>query len=133
MLRLDVGAPAALQGGSWSCIGQGTRLSALAHAKPPHALSARCLDTTDCVQSLHACVPAVPAAASCAGVLAVVRSNSDPYAPPYTGMVPIISGEVAEDLANYLVRQRPAVSGRHMDCIILAMCTQLERIHLHKE
>uniref|UniRef100_A0A7S0S3N7 Uncharacterized protein n=1 Tax=Chlamydomonas leiostraca TaxID=1034604 RepID=A0A7S0S3N7_9CHLO len=35
------------------------------------------------------------------GVLAVVRSH--PLEPrPYTGMVPIISGEVAEDLANYL-------------------------------
>ncbi len=38
-----------------------------------------------------------------AGVLAVVRSH--PLEPqPYTGMVPIVSGEVAEDLANYLVR-----------------------------
>ncbi|PNW70318.1 hypothetical protein CHLRE_17g715000v5 [Chlamydomonas reinhardtii] len=36
------------------------------------------------------------------GVLAVVRSH--PLEPqPYTGMVPIVSGEVAEDLANYLV------------------------------
>eukprot|EP00199_Chlamydomonas_sp_CCMP681_P006711 CAMPEP_0119109012 /NCGR_PEP_ID=MMETSP1180-20130426/16775_1 /TAXON_ID=3052 ORGANISM="Chlamydomonas cf sp, Strain CCMP681" /NCGR_SAMPLE_ID=MMETSP1180 /ASSEMBLY_ACC=CAM_ASM_000741 /LENGTH=282 /DNA_ID=CAMNT_0007094705 /DNA_START=175 /DNA_END=1023 /DNA_ORIENTATION=+ len=36
------------------------------------------------------------------GVLAIVRSH--PLEPqPYTGMVPIISGEVAEDLANYLV------------------------------
>ena len=36
------------------------------------------------------------------GVLAVVRSH--PMEPkPYTGMVPIVSGEVAEDLANYLV------------------------------
>ncbi len=42
-----------------------------------------------------------------AGVLAVVRSH--PLEPrPYTGMVPIVSGEVAEDLANYLVR-----AGRH--------------------
>ncbi len=39
------------------------------------------------------------------GVLAVVRSH--PLEPqPYTGMVPIVSGEVAEDLANYLVRSR---------------------------
>lgn len=36
-------------------------------------------------------------------MLAVVRSH--PLEPqPYTGMVPIVSGEVAEDLANYLVR-----------------------------
>lgn len=38
-----------------------------------------------------------------AGVVAVVRSH--PLEPqPYTGMTPLISGEVAEDLANYLVR-----------------------------
>ncbi len=36
------------------------------------------------------------------GVLAIVRSH--PLEPqPYTGIVPIVSGEVAEDLANYLV------------------------------
>ena len=36
------------------------------------------------------------------GVLAIVRSH--PRQPqPYTGMVPIVSGEIAEDLANYLV------------------------------
>ncbi|GFR50554.1 hypothetical protein Agub_g12828 [Astrephomene gubernaculifera] len=36
------------------------------------------------------------------GVLAVVRSH--PLQPqPYTGLVPIVSGEVAEDLASYLV------------------------------
>ena len=35
-------------------------------------------------------------------MLAVVRSH--PMEPkPFTGMVPIVSGEVAEDLANYLV------------------------------
>lgn len=40
----------------------------------------------------------------CAGVLSVVRSH--PMEPkPYTGMVPIVSGEIAEDLANYLVRR----------------------------
>lgn len=36
------------------------------------------------------------------GVLAVVRSHPDDKQ-PYTGLVPIVSGEVAEDLANYLV------------------------------
>ncbi|MEW5300095.1 MAG: hypothetical protein WDW36_003050 [Sanguina aurantia] len=36
------------------------------------------------------------------GVLAVVRSH--PLQPlPYTGMVPIVSGEIAEDLVHYLV------------------------------
>lgn len=36
------------------------------------------------------------------GVVAVVRSH--PLQPnPYTGLVPIVSGEIAEDLANYLV------------------------------
>ncbi|KAG1675967.1 hypothetical protein FOA52_014211 [Chlamydomonas sp. UWO 241] len=36
------------------------------------------------------------------GILAVVRSHpKDPK--PYTGMVPIVSGEIAEDLASYLV------------------------------
>ncbi|KAL4448453.1 hypothetical protein ABPG75_005672 [Micractinium tetrahymenae] len=40
------------------------------------------------------------------GVLAVVRSlpyTSRGYETPYTGMVPIHSGEIAEDLARYLV------------------------------
>ncbi|KAF5841293.1 Hsp33 protein-domain-containing protein [Dunaliella salina] len=36
------------------------------------------------------------------GVLAIVRSH--PLEPtPYTGIVPIVSGEIADDLANYLV------------------------------
>lgn len=38
-----------------------------------------------------------------AGVLSVVRSH--PLQPqPYTGVVQIVSGEVAEDLATYMVR-----------------------------
>jgi molecular chaperone Hsp33 len=40
------------------------------------------------------------------GVLAVVRSlpyTARGYETPYTGMVPIHSGEIAEDLARYLV------------------------------
>lgn len=36
------------------------------------------------------------------GVLAVVRSHPADKQ-PYTGLVPIVSGEIAEDLANYLV------------------------------
>ncbi|KAI7839699.1 hypothetical protein COHA_006506 [Chlorella ohadii] len=37
------------------------------------------------------------------GVLAVVRSWKNEYVQPFTGMVPIATGEVAEDLARYLV------------------------------
>lgn len=37
------------------------------------------------------------------GVLAVVRSWQNEYVQPFTGMVPITTGEVAEDLARYLV------------------------------
>lgn len=40
--------------------------------------------------------------ALCAGVLAVVRSNVAQDR-PYTGLTEIRSGEVAEDLASYLV------------------------------
>ncbi|GAB5367592.1 hypothetical protein AAMO2058_001244000 [Amorphochlora amoebiformis] len=39
------------------------------------------------------------------GALEVVRSNNNPYMPfykPYTGVVPINSGEIAEDIAYYL-------------------------------
>jgi len=47
-----------------------------------------------------------------AGILAVVRSH--PQEPrPYTGMVPIVSGEVAEDLANYLVGDTDTDTDRH--------------------
>ena len=38
------------------------------------------------------------------GVLSVIRSYPNPdINKPYTGLVPIVSGEIAEDLANYLV------------------------------
>jgi redox-regulated HSP33 family molecular chaperone len=38
----------------------------------------------------------------CAGVLSVVRSEDSQYTQPYTGMIPIRSGEIAEDFAMYL-------------------------------
>lgn len=37
-----------------------------------------------------------------AGVLSVVRSEDSQYTAPYTGMIPIRSGEIAEDFAMYL-------------------------------
>jgi molecular chaperone Hsp33 len=38
------------------------------------------------------------------GILSVIRSYPNPdINKPYTGVVPIVSGEIAEDLANYLV------------------------------
>jgi hypothetical protein len=53
--------------------------------------------------------PPTVAPAPAAGVLSVVRSH--PLQPqPYTGMVKIVSGEIAEDLATYMVRCTP--SGR---------------------
>lgn len=37
-----------------------------------------------------------------AGVLVVVRSEDSQYAQPYTGMTPLVTGEIAEDFAQYL-------------------------------
>jgi molecular chaperone Hsp33 len=47
------------------------------------------------------------------GVLAVVRSlpfTEKGWQTPYTGMVPIVSGEIAEDLASYLVESEQTQS-----------------------
>eukprot|EP00468_Gymnochlora_sp_CCMP2014_P008581 CAMPEP_0167749186 /NCGR_PEP_ID=MMETSP0110_2-20121227/5259_1 /TAXON_ID=629695 /ORGANISM="Gymnochlora sp., Strain CCMP2014" /LENGTH=285 /DNA_ID=CAMNT_0007634295 /DNA_START=355 /DNA_END=1212 /DNA_ORIENTATION=+ len=47
------------------------------------------------------------------GALEVVRSNTNPYMPlykPYTGVVPITSGEVAEDIAYYLAASEQSSS-----------------------
>ena len=48
-----------------------------------------------------ACMTVTPAGRA-AGVLSVVRSEDSQYTAPYTGMIPIRSGEIAEDFAMYL-------------------------------
>mmetsp|Transcript_11258 Transcript_11258/g.22644 ORF Transcript_11258/g.22644 Transcript_11258/m.22644 type:complete len:235 (+) Transcript_11258:32-736(+) len=55
------------------------------------------------------------------GALEVVRSNTNPYMPfyqPYTGVVPIQTGEVAEDIAYYLAASEQTSSAIGLGVVV---------------
>jgi molecular chaperone Hsp33 len=66
--------------------------------------------------------PSIAAAAGAPGILSVVRSH--PLQPqPYTGMVQIVSGEIAEDLATYMAESEQTNSALALGVAINRDCS----------